>query len=642
MWHDTLHLDAKTKEKKEKKKFDKRLNKDLIPLEKEKARFTKYKVRLNTRLKAVKDVNDPETVKLREKARKLYHNIEALYDQLLLNWNRQIVELDKSISDITASYELAKYNFDLLRVERNEQEKVGASIKEKLLSHAPVRPEYKEDKLRLSREERKFINEEALFYRELYDEVTTDIEQEIMFDESENAAIKEINELMAKKDILLSELKSRKDESSRVRKRLADHIYRNKKLIIPGGSDGDDDDVINVDDDDEEEEDSPEMRVEAQLSRGDYEALLNAYDQAHQEYFIKPLIQMYQMKNVNEIGLFSSSLIDLLVLPVPTEAITFYEKLLSDDYISKEDIPRRLWPLVPKIHSMSKIEAFTEIMLLIDDKNKEAEEEANTVLISDIFISEQTEKIERRKAELLFAPYQLTKREAAESLSQFACVYIAQTTQEQVAITMVLNRSDAQDTIYELLAEKQGFALLIQLFRLEIFPYTIVDPCPLLRNHLYTPTGVYVTEFLEMTLERMVGMFEPHDKFCVLFELIASLQYAKLNYGIEHNQLDLLNIRVKRVDDLSRVYKTVNGSIIECRSSYHVTLVDFSKASMNPDMVDEERQLLIGLDYLAFYRVATIQEMLFSDHLIESLPALKETTFDNLMTLLGEEAAETK
>jgi len=634
-----LHLDAKTKEKKEKKKLGKKLNKDLTPLEKEKARFTKYKILLSTRLKAVKDVNDPETVKLREKARKLYHNIEALYNKVVSQWNRQIVELDKSISDITASYELAKYNLDALRVERNEQRKVGASITEKFLSHAPVRPEHKKDKLRLSRDERKFINEEALFYKELYDEATRDIEQEIVFSESEKAAVEEINALMAKKDILLSELKSRKEENSRVKKRLADHIYRNKGLISPGGGGGD----ITVDDDDDDDV-SPKMRVEAQLLSGDYEALGNAYDHEHREYFIKPLIHMYQMKNVNEIGLFSSSLIDLLVQPVPTEAIRLYEKLLNDDYISKEDVPRRFWPLVPKIHSMSKIEAFTEIMRLIDGNNEEEEEEeeANAVSISDIFITEQTEKIERRKAELLFAPYQLTKREAAESLSQYVCVYIAQTTQQQVAITMVLDRSDAQDTIYELLAEKEGFALLIQLFRLEIFPDTVADPCPLLRHRLHAPTGVYVTEFLPMTLERMVGGFEPHDKFCVLFELITTLHDAKLKYGIEHNQLDLLNIRVKRVDDVSRSYITANGSKVECRSPYRVTLVDFSKASLNVDMVEEERQLLIGLDYMAFYRVATIQEMLFSDHLIESLSALKETTFDNLMMLLGDEAGETK
>lgn len=635
MWHDTLHLDAKTKEK---KKLDKRLNKDLTPLEKEKARFTKYKILLSTRLKATEDVNDPETVKLREKARKLYHNIEALYGQLLLQWNRQIVELDESISDITASYELARYNLDALRVERNEQRKVGAGIMEKLLSHAPVRPEHKKDKLRLSREERKFINNEALFYKELYDEATRDIEQEIVFDESEKAALFEITTLMAKKDILLSELKSRKDENSRVKKRLADHIYRNKGLINPGGGGKID---ITVDDDDE----SPKMRVKAQLLSGDYDALMNAYDQAHQEYFIKQLIHMYQMKNVNEIGLFSSPLIDLLILPVPTEAITLYEKLLNDNYISKEDVPRRVWPLVPKIHSMSKIEAFTEIMRLIDDSDNNDEEKATTVFISDIFISEQTEKIERRKAELLFAPYQLTKREAVESLSQYACVYIAQTTtttQDQVAITIVLDRSDTQDTMHELLAEKEGFALLIQLFRLEIFPDTIADPCPLLRHRLHTPTGVYVTEFLPMTIARVVTGFEPHDKFCVLFELIATLQDAKLKYGIEHNQLDLLNIRVKRVDDVSRLYKTANGSIVECRSPYRVTLVDFSKASLNLGMVEEERRLLIGLDYIAFYRVATIQEMLFSDHLIESLPTLKETTFDNLMTLLAEEAEDTK
>lgn len=639
-----LCLGAKIKKKKEKsqksekrekrrqKELSEKLVKDLTPLDIEKARFTEHKIRLSAHLKSEEDRNDPETVKLLEETRELYRNVVTLYEQVLAQWDTEITGLEASIAEIQSVLELAQYNLKEMRVLREQHNKVGGTIMEKLFAHDCVRPMHQEGKLRLSRDERKFLKEEALFYKELYEEATRDVEQEMVFNDAEKASIEEINTLTTNKERLSADLQGYRTERKRVKQRFSDLKYRNKQLNEPlllGNND-----ILTI-----EEEEEEEMRVETQLMDGNYDALVREYDQAYHAYFLTPLIEMYQMNHVNEIARFSSILINLLVNPSSAKVVAFYEMLLTRDDLTNEDIPPRLSSLIPTIHSMSKIEAFTEIMRLITSDDDDEEEKAGeNLFITDEFISEQTEKIETRKAELLFSPYNIGRREAIQSFSRYACVYIAQIGEEEtVAINMVLHNdnSETQDTVYELLAEKEGFAVLKQLFRLEIFPHTIVEPCPLLRHHPYKPVHVYVTEFLPSTLERIVKDFDEHDKFCVLFELLVTLQYAKKQYGIQHNQLDLLNIRLKRVDDVPRSYKSPNGSIVECHSTYRVTLVDFSKASLNPRMEEGERQLLQGADYASFYRLVTLQEMSISDDLIGRLE-VEDTTFDNLMMLLVE------
>lgn len=636
-----LHLDAKLKKKKKKeekstacrKKLSKKLLEDLSPLDVEKARLTEHKLRLNAL-----DKNDPETVKLRKEMQELYRNIVTLYEKVLAQWEIEISTLGSSITEIQAEYDLADYNFNEMLIQREEHNKVGAAITQKLLAHSSVRPLHREGKLRLSREERKFLKDEALFYKELYEEATQDIEQEIFFKDVKKMSIEELNTLTYKKERLSADLSCYESEKKRIRARFRDFNYNNKQLA----------EIIIVD----EQEEAPQLRVKAQLGDDNYDAVTKEYDQLYQAYFLTPLIHMYRMKNVNEIARFSTILIDLLVNPLSAKVIEVYEMLLMSIHLSKEDLPPFIWPLVSTIHSMSQIEAFTEIMRLlvvvvVDQESENVEVDVvGTLVITDEFISEQTEKIEARKAYLLFEPYSVLRKAVIEPYSRYACVYLAETIDEVVAINIRLRttHSDTEDTVYELLAQKEGFATLKQLFRLEIFPQNIFEPCSLLRQKPFMPVHVYVTEFLPMTLERIVAKdfddvhvkLDVHDKFCVLFELLFTLQDVKRMHGIQHNQLDLLNLRAKSTIDESRNYKMTNGSIVECRSRYRITLVDFSKASLDPHMPEDERQLLQGADYASFYRLATLQEMTISDRLIETLSTIREEerTFDNLMNLL--------
>lgn len=420
--------------------------------------------------------------------------------------------------------------------------------------------------------------------------------------------------------------------------------------------------------------------IREKLSAANYDALTTQFSEPYQELYLAPLLRMYKL---NRRLAIQEEALDYIALLLDTRGeviATLYQKLL--ERTTKEpdsalepillylesvkppleigDIERKLKNLVKREPLLSKLKFLNAINRFIHDEQDEVEEEeeeaVDITVIEEANITNEGEeegkgyvrlieteagdmqivengKIfdvaevlrESVKAQILLASYEVSDTTSIDDYSNRACIYRARHKRKDTPLIIKINVSrGTQDKveaqIHQLLGSTMGFVKLETFSELAHFPSSLFTPCRNIKDS-YKKVFLYVMEDVPLSFSQVIERLTHKDKLCVLLDILDALRVAKLNYGIEYNNLNLANIRFTQAksDATTRSYPEAGA---ECDSLYHVSLIDFGFASLNPAMPVEQRKLLANDDFNAFYNLVNLHELEISPQVTETLNKL--------------------
>lgn len=656
------------------KEAEKLANDPLAPIELEKKHFTKVKDELNRLVKL--GHRDEHVIDLHKEIGPLYQKVIALYEALFSERAHELTRLQEEERLARESYDSVKRKLIKIVKEAEAQNKEGIVIVNRwiTLKETPIVMPVREKETRLSSSERRFLRDQATLYKSLYDDATSDIEAYSTLRTRTKKYTKYKAELKARKDLLGEELNTFEMEGRRLKAQFRTFKSRNKVFIEPfenllKNSEPEIEQplIMEVEAEDVSELSETEesliimdrmTEIREKLIDGNFTTLHEEFNTPYQEFFLDPLIRMYERKQIKAIQEVSPTLISLLIDPRSEVIVTLYHMIIGPPqekstfeqlvaYLNSIEPPIEIENMIPKLQYLLKrepllikhrfLDALSQFIYDSGDIEEVMETEENPSIVQLISSTEtgdmeiidhgKSVAAEAYEAEILLSPYQVIDASPITKHSSRACIYRVR--EKEFGTPLIVKVSpykEEESYVHQLLARTPGFVQLEQLFEMAHFPSDIFTSCNNVK-HLYNRVSLFVMQDVPLTFNEVTPFFNDEDKFCLLYELLEALRIAKLTHGIEYNNLNLANIRF--LESEPRLYAE-NG--VECHSHYRVTLIDFGFASLGPDMLTVQRKVLAHDDLNAFSRLINHENLQISPQLTDILNTVLLSATDRKRT----------